>query len=121
MIKITTEGFVNDGYLDQDLKEYRAVIRGDKSISAKRKLPWLYTQDSEAEVWETNEHGINPAWQKSNPTLIYGVKQWSYLRDNVDEARRSKAARAFVLPKDFNFKVSNSNRASHSVSRIANS
>ena len=108
LIKITTEGFVNDGYLDQDLKEYRAVIRGDKSISAKRKLPWLYTQDSEAEVWETNEQGINPAWQKSNPTLIYGVKQWSYLRDNVDEARRSKAARAFVLSKDFNFKVSNS-------------
>lgn len=108
LIKITTEGFVNDGYLDQDLKEYRAVIRGDKSISAKRKLPWLYTQDSEAEVWDTNEQGINPAWQKSNPTLIYGVKQWSYLRDNVDEARRSKAARAFVLSKDFNFKVSNS-------------
>lgn len=108
LIKITTEGFVNDGYLDQDLKDYRAVIRGDKSISARRKLPWLYTQDSEAEVWETNEQGINPAWQKSNPTLIYGVKQWSYLRDNVDEARRSKAARAFVLSKDFNFKVSNS-------------
>lgn len=108
MIKITTEGFVNDGQLDSDLKDYRAVIRGDKSISAKRKLPWLYTQDSEAEVWETNEQGINPAWQKSNPTLIYGVKQWSYLRDNVDEARRSKAARAFVLSKDFNFKVSNS-------------
>lgn len=108
MIKITTEGFVNDGQLDSDLKDYRAVIRGDKSISAKRKLPWLYTQDSEAEVWETNEQGINHAWQKSNPTLIYGVKQWSYLRDNVDEARRSKAARAFVLSKDFNFKVSNS-------------
>ena len=108
LIKITTEGFVNGGYLDGDLKDYRAIIAGDKSISAKRKLPWLYTQDSEAEVWETNEQGINPAWQKSNPTLIYGVKQWSFLRDGVDEARKSKAARAFVLSKDFNFKVSNS-------------
>lgn len=108
LIKITTEGFVNDGYLDNDLKAYRAIVNGDRSISAKRRLPWLYTQDSEAEVWETNEQGINPAWQKANPTLIYGVKQWSYLRDNVDEARRSKAARAFVLSKDFNIKVSTS-------------
>lgn len=108
MIKITTEGMVDDGLLDSDLKDYRAIIAGDKSISAKRKLPWLYTQDSETEVWETNEQGVNPAWQKSNPTLIYGVKQWSYLRDNVDEARKSKADRAFVLSKDFNFKVSNS-------------
>lgn len=109
MIKITTEGMVADGLLDTDLKDYRKIIdRSDRSISAKRKLPWLYTQDSEKEVWETNEQGINPAWQKSNPTLIYGVKQWSYLRDNVDEARKSKADRIFVLSKDFNFKVSNS-------------
>ncbi|MGN0804074.1 MAG: terminase TerL endonuclease subunit [Candidatus Coproplasma sp.] len=108
MIKITTEGMVADGQLDKDLKDYRKIIAGDKSISAKRKLPWLYTQDSEAEVWETNEQGINPAWQKANPTLIYGVKQWSYLRDNVDDARRSKADRIYVLSKDFNFKVSNS-------------
>lgn len=108
LIKITTEGFVNDGYLDGDLKDYRAIIAGGKSLSEKRKLPWLYTQDSEAEVWETNEQGVNPAWQKSNPTLIYGVKQWSFLRDGVDEARKSKSARMFVLSKDFNFKVSNS-------------
>lgn len=108
LIKITTEGFVNDGYLDGDLKDYRAIIAGGRSLSEKRKLPWLYTQDSEAEVWETNEQGINPAWQKSNPTLIYGVKQWSFLRDGVDEARKSKSARMFVLSKDFNFKVSNS-------------
>ena len=108
MIKISTEGFVVDGQLDDDLKEYRAIIAGDKSISAKRKLPWIYTQDSEAEVWETDERGINQAWQKANPTLIYGVKQWSYLRDNVDEAKKNKQARAFVLSKDFNFKVANS-------------
>ena len=106
MIKITTEGMVADGQLDKDLKDYRKIISGDRSISALRKLPWLYTQDSEKEVWETNEQGINPAWQKSNPTLIYGVKQWSYLRDNVDEARKSTADRIFVLSKDFNFKMS---------------
>lgn len=108
LILITTEGFVNEGFLDDTLKEYRAIIFGtDRSESAKRKLPWLYTMDSEAEVWETNEDGINPAWQKANPTLIYGVKKWGYLRNQVDAARRSKAKRAFVLSKDFNFHITN--------------
>ena len=109
LIKITTEGFTNGGALDEDLKKYRAIIRGeDTSIAGKRCLPWLYTQDSEAEVWNTDENGISQAWQKSNPTLIYGVKKWSYLRDQVDKARSSKADRMFVLSKDFNFKVANS-------------
>ena len=104
----SSEGFTNDGFLDGKLKEYRKIISGeDRSESAKRKLPWIYTQDSEAEVWETNEQGINPVWQKSNPSIGV-VKTWSYLRDRVDEARTSKADRMFVLSKDFNFKVSNS-------------
>lgn len=108
LIKITTEGFVNDGQLDDDLKESRAIIFAEQlDDSQKRKLPWLYTMDSEKEVWEVNEDGINPAWQKANPTLIYGVKKWGYLRDQVNEARKSKATRAFVLSKDFNFKVAN--------------
>lgn len=104
----SSEGFTNDGFLDNKLKEYRKIIFGqDRTESGKRKLPWLYTQDSEAEVWETNEQGINPVWQKSNPSIGV-VKTWSYLRDRVDEARSSKADRMFVLSKDFNFKVSNS-------------
>ena len=105
---ITTEGFTNDGFLDSKLKEYRKILEGtDRSESAKRKLPWLYTQDSEAEVWETNEQGINPAWKKANPSVGV-IKKWSYLRDRVDEARKSKADRMFVMSKDFDFKVSNS-------------
>lgn len=104
----SSEGFTNDGFLDAKLKEYRKIVNGeDRSESAKRKLPWIYSQDSEAEVWETNDQGINPAWQKSNPSIGV-VKTWSYLRDRVDEARSSKADRMFVLSKDFNFKVSNS-------------
>ena len=103
----SSEGFTNDGFLDMKLKEYRKIIKGeDRKESAKRKLPWIYSQDSEAEVWETNERGINPAWQKSNPSIGV-VKTWSYLRDRVDEGRTSKADRMFVLSKDFNFKVSN--------------
>lgn len=104
----SSEGFINDGFLDTKLKEYRLVLNGeDRSESSKRKLAWLYTQDSESEVWETNDDGINPNWQKSNPS-VGAVKKWSYLRDRVDEARRSKADRAFVLCKDFDFHVSNS-------------
>ena len=104
----SSEGFINDGFLDTKTKEYRDIIYGaDRSESAKRKLPWIYSMDSEAEVWEVNEDGINPNWQKANPS-VGKIKKWSYLRDRVDEARRSKADRAFVLSKDFNFKVSNS-------------
>ena len=104
----SSEGFTNDGFLDNKLKEYRKIINGeDRTESAKRKLPWIYTMDSEAEVWETNDDGINRAWQKANPS-VGAIKKWSYLRDRVDEARSSKADRAFVLCKDFNFHVSNS-------------
>lgn len=104
----SSEGFTNDGFLDAKSKEYRDILYGkDMAASAKRKLPWIYSMDSEAEVWETNEDGINPNWQKANPS-VGKIKKWSYLRDRVDEARRSKADRAFVLSKDFNFKVSNS-------------
>ena len=100
---ITTEGFVNDGVLDDLLKDCRKIISGeDESISAERVLPWLYTQDSEQEVWRDRN-----SWYKSNPTLGI-VKRWDYLEEQVDEARKSKASRMFVLSKDFNFKQSNS-------------
>lgn len=102
-----SEGFVADGFLDKLRDEYQKInMREDPRESAKRKLAWLYTQDSENEVWETNEKGINPAWEKSNPS-IGKVKKWSYLRDRVEEARLSKSDRMFVLSKDFDFKVSN--------------
>lgn len=103
LILITTEGFVNDGFLDEELKKARKILNGeDDSLSAERYLPWLYTQDSEQEVW-TDER----TWEKSNPTLGV-VKRWDYMREQVDAARRSKADRMFTLSKDFNFKVSNS-------------
>ena len=100
---ITTEGFVNDGYLDGELVKARRILNDeDDSISAERYLPWLYTQDSEQEVWNDPQ-----SWYKSNPTLGI-VKRWDYLQEQVDAARRSKADRMFTLSKDFNFKVSNS-------------
>lgn len=101
-INITTEGFIVDGYLDDELKKARAVIyREDDGLAAERLLPWLYTQDSELEVWQGNRE--NRLWEKSNPTLGI-VKKWEYLEEQVDTARKSKADRIFVLSKDFNIK-----------------
>ena len=101
-INITTEGFVVDGYLDDELKKARAVINGeDDSLSGQRLLPWLYTQDSENEIWQDRN-----SWVKSNPTLGI-IKKWDYLEEQVDVARKSKADRIFVLSKDFNIKQNN--------------
>lgn len=101
-INITTEGFIVDGYLDDELKKARAVInREDDGPAAERFLPWLYTQDSEQEVWAGNRQ--NRLWMKSNPTLGI-VKKWDYLEEQVDQAKKSKADRIFVLSKDFNIK-----------------
>lgn len=103
LILITTEGFVNDGFLDGELDRARKVLNGeDTSISAERYLPWLYTQDSEQEIWQDPN-----SWVKSNPTLGV-IKRWDYLQEQVDAARKSKADRMFTLSKDFNIKVSNS-------------
>lgn len=98
-IIITTEGFVQDGFLDKELKKARKIINGeDDSISAIRYLPWLYTQDSEQEIFQ------NPkSWYKSNPSLGV-IKKISYLEEQVDTAKKSKADRIFVLSKDFNYK-----------------
>ena len=98
-IIITTEGFEVDGYLDGELKAARAIINGeDDSISGTRILPWLYTQDSEQEIFQ------NPrSWQKSNPTIGV-IKRYDYLEEQIDLAKKSKADRIFVLSKDFNIK-----------------
>lgn len=98
-IQITTEGFIQEGYLDEELRKARAIIRGeDDSAAGARFLPWLYTQDSEAEIWS------NPrSWLKSNPSL-YAIKRPEYLAEQVELAKRSKAERLYVLSKDFNLK-----------------
>lgn len=102
MIVISTEGFVNDGALDELLVEGRKIIRGESDdLDSERFLPWLYTQDSELEVWQDRS-----SWVKSNPTLGM-VKKWEYLDIQVDAAKKSKSKRVFVLAKDFNIKQNN--------------
>lgn len=106
LLMITTEGFVNDGFLDNELIRARAILNGEiNNDASKRYLVWLYTQDSEQEIWNGNRE--NRLWQKSNPT-IGKIKRWQYLEQQIDVARESKADRVFVLSKDFNIKQNNS-------------
>lgn len=102
LIIITTEGFVNDGALDEILRDCRRIINGeDDGVAAEKTLPWLYTQDSEQEIWSDEK-----TWQKSNPSLGI-IKKWDYLRTQIDLGRKNKSDRMFVLSKDFNFKQNN--------------
>ena len=102
-IILTTEGFIQDGYLDDELEKARKIIAGEDDTEAgRRELPWLYTQDSEAEIF------TNPrSWYKSNPSLGI-VKRLDYISEQVDLARGSKADRIYVLTKDFNVKQNGS-------------
>lgn len=95
-IEITTDGVVQDGYLDERLAEARKVLKGE--IDKPRWLVWLYTQDSEDEIWNDES-----SWTKSNPMLGV-VKKISDLRDLVEDARNNGAQRAFTLAKEFNWK-----------------
>ncbi|QNO14931.1 terminase large subunit [Alkalicella caledoniensis] len=98
--ELTTEGVVNDGYLDSRLKDAREVLNGE--MERRRWRIWLYTQDNEQEIWQNEK-----SWVKSNPGLGT-IKKWSFLRLMVEEAKTSKATRVFVLSKDFNEKQNNS-------------
>jgi phage terminase large subunit-like protein len=98
-INITTEGFVVDGYLDEELKYARKVLNDE--LEDDTLLPWLYTQDNEQEIWQDES-----SWQKSNPSLGT-IKKIEYLREQLQKARYSTKDRVFVLSKDFNIKQNN--------------
>lgn len=97
--ELTTEGFTQDGYLDGRLIDARKVLKGE--LERPRWLIWLYTQDSESEIWQDEQ-----SWYKSNPGMGV-IKKWSFLRKMVEEARTSSSTRPFVLAKDFNIKQNN--------------
>lgn len=98
-IELTTEGVINDGYLDERLREARQALNDE--IERPRWLIWLYTQDNEQEIWQDEE-----SWVKSNPGLGV-IKKRSFLRKMISEAQTSKSMRVMVLSKDFNIKQNN--------------
>lgn len=102
LLIITTEGFVNNGFLDQELGRAREILRQEREDqSTFRYLPWLYTADSERDIWQGDEN--NRLWEKANPSLG-AIKTYEFLAGQVEQARHSTTKRAFVLAKDFNVK-----------------
>lgn len=94
-INCTTQGFNRDCYLDKKIEKAKGVISGE--IEDDRFLPFLYEQDSEAEVWQDES-----SWQKSNPSIIYEVKKVDKLKRDLEDAKRDNATRVHMLCKDFN-------------------
>jgi phage terminase large subunit-like protein len=93
---ITTEGTTVDGFLDNKLEYCRKMIKGE--IDDIRILPWLYTQDSDEEIFSDPS-----SWQKSNPS-IGTIKTKSYFEDMMVKARNDLATRVTMMCKDFNIK-----------------
>lgn len=93
---ISTEGKVVEGFLDNKLAYCRKMLKGE--IEDERVLPWLYTQDSQDEIFKDKR-----TWQKSNPS-IGTVKSYSYLEDIMNKAKNDLATRVTMLCKDFNIK-----------------
>lgn len=102
-INITTEGMEVDGYLDKELVKARAILAGERSDPASESLLiWLYTQDSEQEIWQDES-----SWQKSNPSYPT-IKTYEYIREQIEESKYDKSERIQTLTFDFNIKVGNS-------------
>lgn len=96
-LNCTTQGFVAEAYLDKKIQYAKDVldgIRDDPHI-----MVFLYEQDSEQEVWQDEA-----SWEKSNPSIRYGVKKAAKLRRDIEVAKSDKGARIHLLCKDFNIK-----------------
>lgn len=96
-LNCTTQGFVADGYLDNKLSYAKAVIDG--LIEDLHFIAFLFEQDNEAEVWQDPK-----SWEKSNPSIRYGVKKTAKLERDIETAKHDKGARIHLLCKDFNIK-----------------
>lgn len=100
-ITVSTNGFLNNMYFDKKLEYANAWLNDE--IDNIHYLAFMYEMDDEAEIWT----GDKDLWQKANPSLIYGVKKWAYIEENILKAQIDKESRMHLLTKDFNIKVSN--------------
>lgn len=90
----TSQGTNRGCYLDAKIAYAKGVISGE--IDDIHFLAFLYEQDSEQEIWENEA-----SWEKSNPSIRYGVKKVTKLRRDVEMAKTDKATRVLMLTKDF--------------------
>lgn len=96
-LNCTTQGFVAEKYLDKKIQYAKDVLDGIKDDI--HFMAFLYEQDSEAEVWQDES-----SWEKSNPSIRYGVKKIAKLKRDIEVAKTDKGARIHLLCKDFNIK-----------------
>lgn len=101
-ITVSTNGFLRGLYFDKKLEYANAWLNDD--IDDLHYLAFLYEQDDEAEVWGNDKD----LWQKANPSLIYGVKKWSFIEASIKKSLIDKESRYHMLTKDFNIAISNS-------------
>lgn len=99
-LNCTTQGFNRECYLDKKIQYAKRVISGE--IDDPHFIAFLYEQDSEQEIWQDEA-----SWEKSNPSIRYGVKKIDKLRRDVETAKYDKATRIHMLTKDFNIPQSN--------------
>lgn len=99
-INCTTQGFNRDCYLDHKIGYAKRVIEGE--IDDAHFIAFLFEQDSEQEIWQDEK-----TWEKSNPSIRYGIKKVGKLRRDVEAAKHDKATRIHLLTKDFNIPQSN--------------
>lgn len=97
---VSTNGFLNNMYFDKKLNYANAWLNGE--IDNIHYVAFLFEQDDEAECW-----GDIHLLEKSNPSLIYGVKKYSFLEQSRQKALIDKESRMHFLTKDCNIKVSN--------------
>ena len=96
----STQGFNRECYLDNKIAYAKGVIDGE--IDDEHFVAFLYEQDSEQEIW-TDE----ASFEKSNPSIRYGVKKIDKLLRDREKAKIDKATRIHMLTKDFNIPQSN--------------
>lgn len=94
-INCSTQGFNRNCYLDKQIAYAKSVLRGETEDL--NLLAFLFEQDSEQEIWQDES-----SWEKSNPSIRYGIKKVDKLRRDVEIAKHDKATRIFLLTKDFN-------------------
>jgi len=94
-LNCTTQGFNRECYLDKKIAKAKKIISGE--IDDPHFIAFLYEQDSEQEIWQDEA-----SWEKSNPSVRYGVKKLDTLRQDVEAAKYDKATRIHLLVKDFN-------------------
>ena len=99
---ISTNGTVNNGWYDDQLAYANAWLNGE--VEDLHYLPFLFEQDDDREIFG-NDRDV---WQKANPSLIYGVKKWDFIENNMIKAKVDKKTRLQLMCKDFNIKISNS-------------